>query len=121
MRKLFLIFLILIFLSGCATTHGTKINTTNIPKIEKGKTTKQEVLMLFGEPLSKQLNANGTETWTYEFTKGAKDPLQLILSTMTVGLVSIATYEIQTLNIIFNVESICIDFDYSTKKEYGGT
>ena len=56
-------------LSGCST-GGARFDTENISRIEKGKTTKGDVLKYFGDPLRKE-NAPLGEVWTYTYVQSA--------------------------------------------------
>ena len=79
MRKLFLLMLCL-GLVGCATTslnenYGNfNLTQENVAKIQKGVTTKEEILSLFGQPMSKIQNSSLGEMWTYAHTKSKTTP-----------------------------------------------
>ena len=65
--------LYVVFLVGCATASGVIVtgknfDTSNIEKVQKGKTTKQEVLQMFGTPPTKKVEGS-SETWTYSYSK----------------------------------------------------
>ena len=53
--------------AGCATT-GEDFNYEGVKRIEKGKTTKEQIIKLFGTPSSKGIE-NGKDRWTYEYNK----------------------------------------------------
>ena len=60
MREIIILMLVVGLLNGCATgdalttNYGTKeLTQENVGKIIKGKTTQNEVLEIFGEPMSK--------------------------------------------------------------------
>ena len=57
---------IVIALAGCASS-GTKIDQTNVAKIAIGKTTKTEMIQMFGPPLSQGFGPEGklTMVWFY--------------------------------------------------------
>ncbi|HAP67152.1 MAG TPA: hypothetical protein DCQ99_04980 [Nitrospinae bacterium] len=67
MRKIFALFLLLFIFSGCATV-GEDFNIAFVKQIEKGKTTKQEIINSFGLPFRKGID-NGDITWTYVYNK----------------------------------------------------
>jgi outer membrane protein assembly factor BamE (lipoprotein component of BamABCDE complex) len=57
-----------IFGGGCASTsHGTKIDTQNVSKIEKGVTTRAEVEQMFGSPMNVSLMGDGRRSMTYHY------------------------------------------------------
>ena len=62
--------MVLLLLSGCATTTPSKLNQYTIEKsIIKGKTTKQEILNIFGAPNITTKNANYIPTIESKDTK----------------------------------------------------
>lgn len=61
-----LVFLML-FCTGCATT-GQDFDYSNVDKIKKGQTSREDALRLFGLPHTKGIQ-NGRDMWTYEFNK----------------------------------------------------
>ena len=60
---------VFLIFAGCATT-GEDFNYEGVKKLEKGKTTKEQTLQLFGTPHAKGID-NGRDRWTYEFNKKA--------------------------------------------------
>ena len=67
----FLMVLLLVGLAGCATSEiGRKFDTAAAQKIEVGKTSESEVLALLGEPLARQVKADGTKLYGYKYIKG---------------------------------------------------
>ena len=70
MKKIFLFFVIIIFLLGCATATnviGRPISQENVSKIETGKTTKEDILLWFGEPYSITKDEKGSVTFVYTY------------------------------------------------------
>ena len=56
------------FLFGCAA--GARIDSSSVKSIEKGKTTKQEVVAILGQPIMKSFTSGtsymgGSEYWMY--------------------------------------------------------
>lgn len=72
MKKILCMLAAVMFLSGCASVnkeitydYGAKnLTQENMDKIVKGKTTKQEVIALLGNPTMRQTSSLG-EMWTY--------------------------------------------------------
>lgn len=57
-----------IFGGGCASTsHGTKIDTQNVSRIEKGVTTRAEVEQMFGPPMNVGLMGDGRRSMMYQY------------------------------------------------------
>ena len=66
-----------VFLVGCMTFKtGRPIDTSLISHIERGKTTKTEIIQLFGQPLATQILPEGKTgmVYTYQVTKGGISP-----------------------------------------------
>lgn len=54
-------------LYGCAFSSGTKVDQASVSKIQKGVTTKDNLVTMFGQPNSTSFDADAKETdrWTY--------------------------------------------------------
>jgi len=57
-------------LSACASTAGKKFDTTAVSKVKIGQTTTQDTILALGEPFSRNIAADGTEAWQYQFIEG---------------------------------------------------
>ncbi|OIO35616.1 MAG: hypothetical protein AUJ74_05180 [Candidatus Omnitrophica bacterium CG1_02_44_16] len=62
-ENLFVLLLCLSF-AGCATV-GRQVNQGNAEKLQKGVTTKAEVIKIFGQPNSQSFNQEGKVIFTY--------------------------------------------------------
>lgn len=72
--KLLISIALAVFLVGCATANysvGKPFNTENVTKIEHGKTTKQDLVAMFGEPYSKTPLTATQEKWIYTYVYGS--------------------------------------------------
>jgi outer membrane protein assembly factor BamE (lipoprotein component of BamABCDE complex) len=57
-------------LGGCmSSTYGEKIEADNVSKIVKGKTTKSEVIAMFGQPMQTVINPTGGRTMMFVYYK----------------------------------------------------
>ncbi len=57
-------------LGGCmSSTYGDKIEANNVSKIVKGKTTKAEVIAMFGQPMQTVINPTGGRTMMFVYYK----------------------------------------------------
>jgi outer membrane protein assembly factor BamE (lipoprotein component of BamABCDE complex) len=63
-----IIFFMLIIFTGCATV-GTEIKQANIDKLQKGKTTKEEVTKVFGQPDVTYFDKDGNLIYAYTASK----------------------------------------------------
>lgn len=66
MLKLLFASFLAILLIGCAT-YGKPITDSQLAQVEEGRSTKAEVVALFGAPLASTRNSDGTEvlSWGY--------------------------------------------------------
>jgi outer membrane protein assembly factor BamE (lipoprotein component of BamABCDE complex) len=72
---------------GCATSTiitGKNFDMNKADKIQKGLTTKQEVLSLLGQPFQRTLS-NSVEVWTYQYTKAVGKATSLLVTTNATG------------------------------------
>lgn len=60
----------LLAVQGCASSGNPKVADFNTStQIEYGKTTKQEIRAMLGEPNAKKYGANGKEVWVYLYSQ----------------------------------------------------
>jgi outer membrane protein assembly factor BamE (lipoprotein component of BamABCDE complex) len=118
MKKL-LLFTILIlssvYLSGCASTQGNAklatINSTMLSKkIVKFKTTKQQILNMYGEPMTKTTNSEGDSKWTYIYNKQSVNAGSFLADAFGAQQESYASV---SLIITFNRQNIVINYKLS--------
>jgi outer membrane protein assembly factor BamE (lipoprotein component of BamABCDE complex) len=64
MKKLFLLILISLLLTGCVTV-GRQVNQVNAEKLQKGITTKADVIKILGQPSSQSFDQSGKIIFTY--------------------------------------------------------
>lgn len=67
-RKLLCSAFLLLVLTGCATT-GKEIPATSVEQMQKGKTTKEEVLKMFGQPDNTYFDKEGKLIYSYFSSK----------------------------------------------------
>lgn len=75
MKYLSLVFfaLVALNLNGCATTSysvGKDFSSENADKIVKGKTTRNQLVTMFGQPFSKTVMSENEEKWIYTYSSG---------------------------------------------------
>jgi outer membrane protein assembly factor BamE (lipoprotein component of BamABCDE complex) len=107
------ILLSLIGFSGCSVKTGNSnlenMSQTHIKKeIIKGKTTKDEIRKMLGEPFNTSILMNGDESWTYMFSKSKSS--FFVPATSSSG---------KTLFIIFDKNGIVKNYSFS-KTHQGG-
>lgn len=98
--------------SGCASV-GTPINGSNVSSIQKGITTKDQILKLFGNPSTSTISDNGT-MFIYSFAKTQTSASTFI---PIVGIFhSGYNTDIQTLSIVFDDKNIVKNYSYTSGK-----
>jgi len=74
----------LLVLTGCATssyTYGNNFASENVSKIVKGKTTKQEIVTMFGQPFLKSVISKTGEKWVYSYSSGTASAQSYLVTT----------------------------------------
>jgi outer membrane protein assembly factor BamE (lipoprotein component of BamABCDE complex) len=95
----------LFLLGGCSSTGNKQIaDTGTVSKIEVGKSTKNDVRALVGEPTKVDFRENNTERWEYTYTRGQMRPATLIavVGWFAGGMDTTGN----TLTIVFNKDNI---------------
>ena len=96
-------------LSGCATggySIGRDFNSAAVSQIVKGKTTKDDVVRMFGEPFSKQVASENEEKWMYVYDAGVVKAQSYVFTT-----VAQVTGQKKTLDILLR-NGIVINYTY---------
>lgn len=57
--------LLIISLVGCANTRSSNTSSEQVKKPEAVKQSKHDVMKLFGQPQTKEIDKDGTERWIY--------------------------------------------------------
>ena len=114
MRKKVTIFLCFLLITSCATTTGKRIDGTKIGEIKKGRTTRTEVISLFGNPENITNSADGTTVFTYSFASAGATPVSYI---PVIGLFAGGmNIENESLLITFDENNTVKDYTYSKGK-----
>jgi outer membrane protein assembly factor BamE (lipoprotein component of BamABCDE complex) len=104
----FLVFVLMLgFLSGCASV-GRKIDQSSADKIEKGKTTKQEVITLLGSPDRITRRANGDTMFSYKYARATAKPATFI--PIFGPLVGGANVQHQFFIVLFGADGVVKDY-----------
>ena len=80
----FLIICAFLSISACATSSysvGNDFSSKNVKKIVKGKTTRTNLLQLFGKPFSKTVISSTGEKWIYTYSAGTATAQSFIVTT----------------------------------------
>jgi len=114
MKKYLLIFTLIFYLSGCATV-GKKFSADKINLIEKGLTSKQDILNIFGDPENISTDSEGRDTFLYLYVKAKAKPTSFIpiFWIFSGG----ASTESKALTIYFDKEGIVEDYELSSSKQ----
>jgi outer membrane protein assembly factor BamE (lipoprotein component of BamABCDE complex) len=65
-------------LTGCTVQQGAKVESTDISFIQKGQTTKDEVIQKLGKPTSVSVDSGGKETLIWDYYKHTTDAKSFI-------------------------------------------
>jgi len=74
----------LLLLLSCATSNykiGNDFSSDNVKKIVKGKTTSNELVVLFGQPFTKYVMSETETKWTYTYHQGTSTAETYIVTT----------------------------------------
>lgn len=100
--------------SGCVSMeHGKPLAKDSLSRIQKGRTTKQEVEAMYGKPQSTSLNMDGSETLAYSYgsVTGKASPMAFI---PIVGLFAKSKGESQTQSLqILIKDNVVSNYSYS--------
>jgi len=104
---------------GCySSTHGTRIDRTQVDLIKKGVTTRAEVESMFGPPANMMIMGDGKRQamWQYVETDAQADGKSFIPIYGVFAGGAKATSKTQSLQVIYTKDEIVDDFVFS-----GGT
>jgi outer membrane protein assembly factor BamE (lipoprotein component of BamABCDE complex) len=106
--------------AGCVsgTTGNQELTQDHVSKIEKGVTTRQQVVEILGEPESTQLLGDGRRTMFYIGTQSKSDVGQRVFQGVPIIGAVVPTTDTQsvrreTLQIILNGSDIVQDYEFS--------
>lgn len=95
---------------GCASA-GTMVEQSAVEQIERGKTTKAEVLALLGPPMSNSLMGDGREMMIWSYTYAQAKTASFI---PVVGIFAGGTeMDMTTFQVIFDENDIVEDYLWS--------
>ncbi|WP_077286898.1 hypothetical protein [Cognaticolwellia aestuarii] len=103
---------IIFLLAGCATSSfkvGNDFSSENVSKIVKGKTTSNDMVLLFGEPFTKSVISAKDEKWVYMYSNGTAKAQSYIV-TMKVE----TTGTQKTLDVLIT-DGVVSNFTYTEK------
>lgn len=113
----FLISLFVVMSTGCATTTsniypiGKDFSSDNVSQIEKGKTTKDELVKMFGKPFSKTVSvvSENEEIWMYVYISETENDQSHAMMTETES-------DVETTKVETSVETMEVE-DYVVTTE----
>ncbi|SFN90574.1 Outer membrane protein assembly factor BamE, lipoprotein component of the BamABCDE complex [Formivibrio citricus] len=101
-------------MTGCGSSSGVKVEEGDTAFIQKGKTTKAQVLAKLGEPTSRAKDSTGKETLRWDHTQTKVDPKSYI--PVAGFFIGGGKSENKSLAVIFDKRGIVQDYEYT-----GGT
>lgn len=121
MKKLILVALLgmSVAVTGCAVTNGsTRVQNADVSFVQKGKTTKSELIEHLGEPTEVKVSSGGKETLIWEFYKSTSDAATFIpFIGMKAGT---TTQETTTITASMDSRGRVADFSRATGRKQGG-
>ena len=108
-------------LFGCASMGNKVLKEEDSASIEKkiikGKTKKEEVRSIFGDPMSVSFRDSGNLTWRYVYTKGRSKPTNFIpiVNLFASGMKG----KKKELVVLFDADGIVKDYSMSTSNIEG--
>ena len=118
MKKLLVTIFLLMFVLGCAAT-GVEVKQESLTELKKGETTIPEVVSKFGEPTTKTLNMDGTQTLMYAYYQSTVRPETFI--PYIGGLVGGADTKVNSVILMFDKNGVLENFSASESKYGTGT
>ena len=122
MRRILVAVALLAVLGGCASSHmeaGPVIDTANVAKIVKGKTTVAEIQTMFGNPFNTSLLGDGRRMAIYQSLRSDAnaqvDPKVFIpiVGGFVATTTGHATYRQQMLQVIYTPDGVVQDYAFS--------
>lgn len=106
----FILAVVIITLSGCASV-GTEMDTADFDKIEKGVTTRAEMVQMFGKPYTVGLNENGERTahWIYSEARNRAGNFIPIVGALNMKI----DQRLQQLVVIFDENDVVKSFTFN--------
>jgi len=100
--------------TGCTISKGPKVEQSSVSKIEKGVTTKSDLIAQFGNPSSSEINSEGKETLTWAGASGSVDAKSMI--PLVGRFVGDRSTGISVLTVILGKDGKVESYTYSNEK-----
>lgn len=114
MRHLILAAAIAILATGCGTTSGTRIESSDLTSIQKGRTTKSEIIQKYGEPMETSVDSAGKETLFWYHSRSKIDAKTFI--PIAGAFLGGGTSESTSLKVFLDKRGIVQDYEYTGGK-----
>lgn len=101
---------VILGLSGCATEYGTRVSANDVAFVQKGKTTKSELISRLGQPTNIVRESTGREQLIWEYLKVTPDVKAFIPYTFFDSQKS----ETATYTAIVNTKGVVIDYSVAS-------
>lgn len=114
MRHLILATAIAILATGCGTTSGTKIESSDLSSIQKGRTAKSELIQKYGQPTDTTVDSTGKETLFWYHSQSKTDAKTFI--PFAGAFLGGASSETTSLRVMLDKRGVVSDYEYSGGK-----
>lgn len=101
-------------LAGCvSSSFGTEINTSDVEKIQKGTTTREQIVQMFGQPMHTSMLGDGRRVLSYSYTATKAKATGASFIPIVGPIVGGARGEsrMQTLQVILNADGVVEDYE----------
>lgn len=110
-RNLMIAAMIAVLAAACGATSGMRIESNDLSAIQKGRSTKSEMIAKYGEPTETTLDSSGKETLIWYHTQTKTDAKTFIpIAGIFLGG---GTSETTTLKVMLDKRGIVSDYEYS--------
>lgn len=103
--------------TGCTVSQGPKVDAAAVQKIEKGVTTRSELVSRFGEPTSSEISSESKETLTWLGVSSSTDAKMMI--PLVGAMMGNNRSNLTTLTVILGKDGKVESFTFS-QENHGG-
>lgn len=114
MRHLIIAAAIAMLATGCGSTSGRKIESSDLASIQKGRTAKSELIQKYGPPTETSVDGAGKETVSWYHSQSTTDAKTFI--PIAGAFIGGGTTETTSLKVFFDKRGIVQDYEYSGGK-----
>ncbi|HRE15551.1 MAG TPA: hypothetical protein PLW86_00585 [Rhodocyclaceae bacterium] len=100
----------LVLMAGCATEYGKKVSANDVAFVQKGRTTRAELIQRLGQPTNTIRESTGREQLVWEYMKTTNDAKSMIPFTF----VESQQYETSTFTAVVDTKGKVVDYSVAS-------